>query len=39
MSKWGNTIAGILLLVCALLWMRAMYHQWTYTSTIKDIHP
>jgi hypothetical protein len=38
MTGIANTLAGILLVVCALLWLRAMYHQWTYTGTVKDIN-
>ena len=38
MNGVANTIAAILLVVCALLWLRAMYHQWTYTGSVKDIN-
>ena len=35
MNKVGNTLALILLVVCVLLWLRAMYHEWQYTATVK----
>ena len=38
MNGVANTIAAVLLVVCALLWLRAMYHQWTFTSNVKDIN-
>lgn len=32
MNRLGNALALALLVVCALLWIRAMYHQWQFTS-------
>lgn len=37
MNKLGNTVALLLLVICALLWLRAMYHQWQYTATVSNV--
>lgn len=39
MNAAGTTLALILLLICAALWVRAMYHQWTYTESIATAAP
>ena len=33
MNAAGNTIAVLLLLICVVLWMIAMYNQWKYVHT------
>ena len=33
MNAAGNTIAVLLLLICVVLWVIAMYNQWKYVHT------